>query len=122
MYVYPYLKVINMDIQPQTKRPKLSSSSHPDLSKEGRPNLESFKSDPESPSACCQDLDAVDNLDHLDRSGEKQEAYYCANFKSVLKTVLSESPECHVISDSATELVIQFMVIPGNIFFFLTIS
>ena len=105
-----------MDIQPQTKRPKLSFSSHPDLSKEGGPNLESFKSESESPSAWCQDLDTVDNLNHLDGSGEKREAYYCANFKSVLKTVLSESPERHVISDSATGLVEQFMVLPGNNF------
>ena len=106
-----------MDIEPQTKRPKISSPSQSDLTKERGPNLISFKSETESPFARCQDAKdqaAVDDLNHLDQPGEKREAYYCANFKSVLKTVLSESPERHVISDSAARLVEQFMALPGK--------
>ena len=103
-----------MDTEPQTKRPKLSSLSQPDLTKERRPNPEFFNSETELPSAQCQDAKDLDAVDHLDCSGEKREAYYCANFKTVLKTVLSESPERHVISDSATRLVEQFMTLPGK--------
>ena len=44
---------------------------------------------------------------------ERREAYYSANFKSVLTTVLSDSPERHVISEEGSKVVKRFMELPG---------
>ena len=44
---------------------------------------------------------------------ERREAYYSANFKSVLTTVLSDSPERHVISENGSKVVKHFMELPG---------
>ena len=44
---------------------------------------------------------------------ERREAYYSANFKSILTTVLSDSPERHVISEDGSKVVKQFMELPG---------
>lgn len=42
-----------------------------------------------------------------------REAYYSANFKTILKTVLSDSPERHVISEAGANVVEQFLALPG---------
>lgn len=44
---------------------------------------------------------------------EHREAYYSANFKSIMKTVLSDSPERHVISENGIKVVERFMALPG---------
>ena len=44
---------------------------------------------------------------------ERREAYYSANFKSILMTVLSDSPERHVISEDGSKVVKRFMELPG---------
>ena len=44
---------------------------------------------------------------------ERREAYYSANFKSILMTVLSDSPERHVISENGSRVVERFMELPG---------
>jgi hypothetical protein len=44
---------------------------------------------------------------------EHREAYYSANFKSILTTVLSDSPERHVISEDGSKVVERFMALPG---------
>lgn len=46
---------------------------------------------------------------------ERREAYYSANFKSILKTVLSDSPESHVISENGAKVVERFMALPGTL-------
>ena len=51
-------------------------------------------------------------VDHIE---ERREAYYSANFKSILKTVLSDSPERHVISETGAKVVEQFMALPGTL-------
>ena len=43
------------------------------------------------------------------------EAYYSANFKSAINTVLTSSPERHVISGEAVEVVDRFMTLPGQV-------
>lgn len=43
----------------------------------------------------------------------KSEAYYSANFKSAINSVLTSSPERHVISGEAVEIVDNFMALPG---------
>ena len=43
----------------------------------------------------------------------KSEAYYSANFKSAINSVLTSSPERHVISGKAVEIVDNFMALPG---------
>lgn len=43
----------------------------------------------------------------------KSEAYYSANFKSAISSVLTSSPERHVISGKAVEIVDNFMALPG---------
>ena len=45
------------------------------------------------------------------------EAYYSANFKSAINTVLNNSPERHVISGAAVETVDRFMALPGQDYF-----
>ena len=47
------------------------------------------------------------------RGEEHREAYYSANFKSVLKTVLSNNPERHVIGENGSKVVERFMALPG---------
>ena len=46
---------------------------------------------------------------------EHREAYYSANFKTILKTVLSDSPERHVISENGAKVVERFMTLPGTL-------
>ena len=41
------------------------------------------------------------------------EAYYLANFKFILKYVLRESPDGHVIVPSEVATVGQFLMLPG---------
>ncbi len=41
-------------------------------------------------------------------------SYYCANFETVLTTMLSSSPERHVINNEAVEAVERFMALPGK--------
>ena len=43
----------------------------------------------------------------------KSEAYYSANFKSAINSVITSSPERHVISGEAVEIVDSFMALPG---------
>jgi len=43
----------------------------------------------------------------------KSEAYYSANFKSAIYSVLTSSPERHVINGEAVEIVDSFMALPG---------
>lgn len=43
----------------------------------------------------------------------KSEAYYSANFKSAINSVLTSSPERHVINGEAVEIVDNFMALPG---------
>ena len=43
----------------------------------------------------------------------KSEAYYSANFKSAINSVLTSSPERHVINREAVEIVDNFMALPG---------
>ena len=43
----------------------------------------------------------------------KSEAYYSANFKSAINSVITSSPERHVISGEAVEMVDSFMALPG---------
>ena len=104
-----------MDLEPQAKRPKLLSAlSSSDQTTESPPgSLE--RSESETSAQCSLDdavLSAVD--DSPGGPVEKREAYYSANFKSVLQTVLAESPERHVISDDAAKVVEQFMNLPGQ--------
>lgn len=51
---------------------------------------------------------------HQSEGQEHREAYYSANFKSILKTVLSDSPERRVISENGAKVVERFMVLPGT--------
>ena len=44
----------------------------------------------------------------------KSEAYYSANFKSAINSVITSSPEKHVISGEAVEIVDSFMTLPGK--------
>lgn len=46
-------------------------------------------------------------------STEKREAYYSANFKAILKNVLSSSPEKHVIDDESARIAEKFTQLPG---------
>ena len=46
---------------------------------------------------------------------EHREAYYSANFKSIMKTVVSDSPERHVISENGIKVVERFMALPGTL-------
>lgn len=48
---------------------------------------------------------------------EHREAYYSANFKFILKTVLSDSPEHHVISENGAQVVERFMALPGKLLY-----
>lgn len=43
----------------------------------------------------------------------KSEAYYSANFKSAINSVLTSSPERHVINGEAVKIVDNFMALPG---------
>ena len=51
---------------------------------------------------------------HQSEGQEYREAYYSANFKSILKTVLSDSPARHVISENGAKVVERFMALPGT--------
>ena len=104
-----FIRTLLMVDAPLQKRAKLSASlSPPELAKE-RPDLESVIRDAESSN---QDENAV-----VPPGGavEKREAYYSANFKSVLTTVLSDSPERHVISDTGTKVVEHFLALSGEL-------
>ena len=106
------------DREPLCKRPKLSDDS---LS---LPDTDSNKKSLQCEESPCSDQEATDTTTDAvvnpdaaaeeTRSEEKQEAYYSANFKSALKTVLSESPERHVISDGGIQVVKEFMALPGE--------
>lgn len=61
------------------------------------------------------DIDAVKDVPSVD-SEDQREAYYSANFKSVLKMVLSDSPERHVISSNGVKTVERFMSLTGGSF------
>ena len=43
----------------------------------------------------------------------KSEAYYSANFKSAINSVLTSSPERHVINGEAVKIVDNFIALPG---------
>ena len=49
------------------------------------------------------------------KTSVKEEAYYSANFKAILSTVLSTSHERHVISSDAVSAVERFMALPGGV-------
>ena len=44
----------------------------------------------------------------------EREAYYSANFKEILRTVLKNSPEKHVLSDQAAKTANRFFELSGT--------
>lgn len=117
------------DLEPPLKKPRAASdsqNSNENHSKVACSQLSdlSAKISVEQPSPEIPEAVALEDTKHEgvvpppDQSSaqlqEKPEAYYSANFKAVLNTVLSDSPESHVISVHAAETVQIFMRLPGT--------
>ena len=99
-----------MEDEPPSKRPRMSSFTLPDP-----PSMEKLGVESNKAVASSQAQDD----EHLptrvsDEPDVKREAYYLANFKVVLKTVLSDSPERHVVSEYGMRMVDEFMSLSGE--------
>ena len=91
-----------MEHEPPSKRPRMSSSTIVDPSKE-------------EPELTASDMTSSGQSGpQSDESVKRDAPYYSSNFKSVLKTVVSDSPERHVISEYGVKIVDQFMSLSGE--------
>ena len=99
-----------MEDEPPSKRPRVSSVTLPDPPSMEKVGVESTKA---VASSQAQDDEHLPTR-VSDEPDIKREAYYSANFKVVLKTVLSDSPEHHVVSEYGMRMVDEFMSLSGE--------
>ena len=91
-----------MEHEPQSKRPRMSSSTIVDFSKE--------KAEPATSGVTSSGQIGPQSEESVKRDAP----YYSSNFKSVLKTVVTDSPERHVISEYGVKIVDEFMSLSGE--------